>query len=94
MHISEINVGDLVLIASSGSTDSNHGWNGDMDQYLNTEQVVSKVDRQDEIVLLQSTNGYFWHPGDLQPIDEIDDLSVHGKKQSFDVNELNVGISE
>lgn len=90
MHTRSIRVGMTLEIKSDGgqATKDTQGWEERMNQYLGTKQKVMEVHDEGTTVVFENNYGYYWNIDDLQQISSIEEVTLPGKKQHFDVNDL------
>ena len=66
-------------------TRQSHGFDDGMRRMIGTVQTVASVEG-DVVIFLDSR--YYWHPGDLQLVSSIPEVTLTGEKHQFDVAEL------
>ena len=91
MEIGTAEVGMRVIISRSiggKNSDVTQGWSSGMDEFLGTQQTISWVSDNGASIRFNSAD-YYWDPRDANELEPITDpITMAGKKETFDVNEL------
>ncbi len=88
MKASEVKEGTKVYISKDcKSTHYNYGWEGPMDKFLGTRQVVQSI-TGDKVTIVGDS--YHWHVRDLKKAEPSYNkpIKMTGEKLLFDINEL------
>jgi hypothetical protein len=64
IKLKELYKGMQIFIGNDGeNTKDHHGWDGPMDEYLNTIQIIDKI--EERCVRIEACDEYIWHIDDL-----------------------------
>jgi hypothetical protein len=70
------------------NTKNTQGWDNKMDQYVGTEQTIDIINQETVRFRGDEIHNFTWDIRDLVSIPEEEELTLQGKKTTFDEKEL------